>query len=350
MPPETNETLSGMKSKVLVVDDEIENLRALERTLRNDFDVTSCETPEKALELARTQDFPVIVSDQRMPGMTGTELLALIGKEKPLTTRIILTAFTDTREMLDAINRAEIYRYVTKPWDNQELNSIVRQAVERHRLLAENQTLVRALEEKNRSLVSKEQELLNLNSSLERLVETRTAELRALNEKLNELAMTDPLTRVHNRRAFFTRFTDELERSKRYKHPFSVAMIDVDHFKSFNDMEGHLCGDEALKKIAQILTSKLRRTDFLCRYGGEEFLLMMPETKLSVGIDICERLRAAVEASVFQGQAENAYLTVSVGVSGFPEHGEVQDKLIQTADQALYQAKEFGRNRVVAAE
>lgn len=127
-------------------------------------------------------------------------------------------------------------------------------------------------------------------------------------------------------------------------------MMDVDHFKTFNDMEGHLCGDEALKKIAQVFMSKLRRTDFLCRYGGEEFLLMMPETPLKTGIDICERLRAAIEAAVFQGQFENAYLTVSIGVSGYPDLGETSESLVKSADQALYQAKEYGRNRVVVAE
>jgi diguanylate cyclase (GGDEF)-like protein len=343
-------TPANLNAKILVIDDEPENLRAIERTLKSEFEVTSVASPNDALDRVSKEKFAVVVSDQRMPGMKGTELLSQVARISPLSTRIILTAFTDSRDMLEAINRAEIYRFITKPWDNAELIATVRHGVERNRLLADNQTLVQQLEEKNLSLTKKEHELIQLNKDLEKLVEQRTAELRALNEKLNEQAMTDPLTRIHNRRAFFMRFNEELERSKRYRHPISVSMMDVDHFKTFNDMEGHLCGDEALKKIAQVFMSKLRRTDFLCRYGGEEFLLMMPETPLKVGIDICERLRAAIEAAVFQGQFENAYLTVSIGVAGYPEQGESSESLVKAADQALYQAKEYGRNRVVVAE
>lgn len=320
---------------VLLVDDEPENLRALERTLRSQFTIHTADNGPQGLEKLKEHTFSVVVSDQRMPGMLGTEFLAEVAKHYPFTTRIILTAYTDSREMLDAINRAEIYRYITKPWNNEELMLAVAQGVERSRLLKENQRLVG--------------ELTQLNQSLEKLVEQRTSELRAANEKLNELAMTDPLTKIHNRRAFMSRFSDELDRSKRYNHQITVAMIDVDHFKKFNDMEGHLCGDEALRKIAQLFMSRLRKTDVLARYGGEEFILMMPETKLEIGAEICDRLRAGVEGDVFVGQNANAYITVSLGVSGFPLHGKTPPELIKAADQALYQAKQFGRNRVVTA-
>ncbi len=326
--------------RILLVDDEPENLRALERTLRRHFDVIATETPDEALKALGSEDFAVVVSDQRMPGMLGTDLLARVAKEKPYTSRIILTAFTETAEILDAINRAEIYRYITKPWDNQDLVNTVQQAAERNRLLTENQGLIAALEEKNK-------ELRQLNQSLESVVEKRTAELRQINERLNELAMTDPLTRVLNRRAFFQRFQDEIDRSKRYKHHIVVVMVDVDHFKKFNDMEGHVYGDQALKKIAQLFTSNLRKTDLLARYGGEEFVLMLPETKVQGGMEKCDRLRVAIESTTFTGKAQEAYLTVSMGVAMYPEDGETPENLIKAADQALYQAKESGRNRVV---
>jgi diguanylate cyclase (GGDEF)-like protein len=333
--------------RILVVDDEPENLKALERTLRGYYDVTGCESAVHGLRALEANDYSVVISDQRMPGMVGTDFLAKVAEKSPLSTRIILTAYTETREILDAINRAQIYRYVTKPWDNSELLILVQQAVERYRLLHHNQRLLGELEEKNRNLLAKELELTKLNQNLEKVVEQRTAELRLANEKLSELASTDPLTKLLNRRSFFEKFSDELERSKRYKHKISVAMIDVDHFKPFNDMEGHLCGDEALRKISQIFLSGLRKTDVLSRYGGEEFLLMMPETNVAVGTEICERLRGAVENNVFQGQHGPAYLTVSIGVAGFSEQGDTPQELVKAADQALYQAKEFGRNRVV---
>lgn len=127
-------------------------------------------------------------------------------------------------------------------------------------------------------------------------------------------------------------------------------MIDVDHFKVFNDMEGHICGDEALKKIAAVLSSNLRKTDFLGRYGGEEFLVLMPETKSSTALEIAHRLRAAVENTVFQGKTKQAYLTVSLGLSSYPPHGQTPKALTEAADQALYEAKQGGRNRIVVAE
>jgi len=337
------------KYRILLVDDEAENLRALERTLRNSYEIDSCETPAAALELAVKQSYAVVISDQRMPGMTGTQLLAQMAIKHPFTTRVLLTAFTESKDMLEAINRAEIYRYVTKPWDNTDLLQTIHQATEYYALRFHNERLLKELASKTEHLTQKEKELVALNQSLEKLVESRTGELRAANERLSELAMTDPLTKIPNRRAFFARFSEEVERSNRYKHSITVAMIDVDHFKSFNDMEGHVFGDEALRKIAQIFTSNLRKTDMLCRYGGEEFVLMMPETPFELGAEICERLRASIEAAVFQGQTENAYLTVSIGIAGYPQNGKTAEALIQAADQALYLAKDYGRNRAERA-
>jgi two-component system cell cycle response regulator len=324
-----------LKSKVLLVDDEDANLRALERTLRGQFDITACLSPLQALEKLKTEDFAAVVSDQRMPDMMGTEFLSKVAQVRPFTTRLILTAFTESRDILDAINRAEIYRYITKPWDNAELLTTLKQACERSDLRRENDRLVG--------------ELRNANATLELQVTQRTAELSQANIKLNELAMTDPLTRVANRRALAQRFQEEIDRGERYGRPITVAMLDVDHFKSFNDMEGHVCGDEALKKIAAIMGSNLRKTDFLGRYGGEEFLIIMPETPISVGLETITRLRVSVENTLFQGKQKSAYLTVSMGISAFPQHGRTPKMLTEVADQAMYEAKQSGRNRIVVA-
>lgn len=322
-------------ARILLVDDEPENLRALERTLRGRYDLVSCTTPAEALERLEAEEFAAIVSDQRMPGLLGTQLLEKVAILRPLTTRIILTGYTESTEMLDAINRAEIYRYVTKPWDNKELLATVAQAVEHSRLQTENGRLVR--------------ELMALNQDLEKKVDERTAELVRANEKLAELAMTDPLTKILNRRALFQRFRQEIDRAKRYDRPLAVVMIDVDHFKTFNDMEGHVLGDEALRKVAAVLQSNLRKTDVLGRYGGEEFIVLMPETKTSHALDICERLRREIERTHFQGTAGNGYLTISVGLSLYPTSGEEPEELVKAADGALYEAKAGGRNRVVDA-
>lgn len=335
--------------RILLVDDEVENLRALERTLRRHFQTVSFTSPLQGLDEVRKNTFAVVISDLRMAELSGTEFLARVAELSHLSSRVMLTAHTDTKEMLEAINRAEIYRYITKPWNNEELTLTIQQAADHYRLRSQNETLLQELEAKNRNLSEKEQALIFLNQKLEALVEERTTELTRANEKLKDLAMTDPLTRLLNRRSYFQRFLEEIERSKRYEHTMAVAMIDVDHFKPFNDREGHLSGDEALKRVAGILTSNIRKTDVLCRYGGEEFSLMMPETRLSVGRDICERLRTAVEKTMFQGLKDSTYLTISIGLSGFPEGGQTTEQLLQSADHALYEAKQRGRNQISVA-
>jgi two-component system, cell cycle response regulator len=320
-------------SSILLVDDETENLRALERTLRGKYEVTSLSSPKAALEELKKKEFSVVVSDQRMPEMLGTEFLSEAAKIRPFASRIILTAHTEAKELLDAINRAEIYRYITKPWDNTELLTTIQLAEERFKLLRRNTELVN--------------ELTLLNKTLESQVEKRTQELKAANLLLSDLAMTDPLTKILNRRAFSLKFSEEIERAQRYKRPICLAMIDVDHFKMYNDMEGHVFGDEALRKIASLLTSNLRKSDALARYGGEEFILMMPETGVTRGKEICERLRQAVENARFQGQKREAFLTISLGIAAFPEDGATGDELTKAADASLYAAKEAGRNRVM---
>lgn len=323
------------RPRVLLVDDEADNLKALERTLRSHFDLTTTEDPLEALRLAQETPFAVVVSDQRMPAMLGTELLQRIGARSPEATRIILTGYTDSAEMLDAINRAEIWRYVTKPWDNRELLATLLQAVERHRLVVENRRLI--------------EELSRTNDELERRIAERTADLEAVNRKLESLATTDALTHLANRRSLFDRFGGELERARRYGRPLAVAMVDVDHFKRFNDTEGHRCGDEALVRVGQALSTGLRRSDVVGRYGGEEFLILMPETPIDQARETVERLlRAVAKLEVPGADGGGRHVTLSAGVAAFPEHGESAEALVAAADARLYRAKDAGRNRVVA--
>ncbi len=341
-------SMNSTLPKILVIDDEIENLTALERIVRGKYEMVGLQSPEKALEEVMKHDYQVVVSDLRMPGILGTELLAEIAKKRPFISRVILTGHTDTQDILDAINRAEIYRYVTKPWDNQEFLTVLQQAVTHHLLLVKNQELIEALKEKNERLLIQEKELLNLNQTLEQKVEERTVALKESNEKLNELVMTDSLTKVFARRAIFNKFNEEIDRAARYKRPLIAAMVDVDHFKVFNDTEGHILGDEALKKIAQAFLINLRKSDAVGRYGGEEFLLVLPETKIESAKEIAERLRFNIEKMSFQGQKEEAYLTVSIGLAAFPDSGTSAEDLITAADHALYVAKQRGRNQVVS--
>jgi diguanylate cyclase (GGDEF)-like protein/PAS domain S-box-containing protein len=168
-------------------------------------------------------------------------------------------------------------------------------------------------------------------------------EQKALEARLEHLASTDDLTGVLNRRRLFELAKAEVDRSERYGRPFSVAMIDVDLFKKLNDEHGHAAGDEALRALVTIVARALRKVDVLGRYGGEEFLLLLPETETSGAVEVAERMRAAIESE--SGAYAHA-ITVSVGVAeGRPREG--LDALLRRADAALYAAKQGGRNRVV---
>ncbi len=342
--------MNDLRPRLLLIDDDPDNLAALERLFGDKFISRAFTNPTLALQSLQTEAFSVILSDQRMPEMTGVDFLAETRKSHPLASRVLLTGFIEPDDILEAINRAEIYRYLLKPWNPKELLQVVTQASEHAMLRMENQFLLSRVEAKNRALEEKERELTKLNMELEKRVAARTAELNEAMQRLSELALIDPLTKILNRRAFFSKFQEELERTRRYRRPTSLAMIDVDHFKSYNDMEGHVRGDEALRKIAGFFQNNLRKTDILARYGGEEFVLLMPETPLEGAREICERLRSAIERTSFSGKEKEAYLTVSIGISLVPLTPTTPEEIVRMADMALYEAKQDGRNRIVVKE
>jgi diguanylate cyclase (GGDEF)-like protein len=156
----------------------------------------------------------------------------------------------------------------------------------------------------------------------------------------------DPLTGIFNRRRFEAVFANEFKRSQRYQIPLCFMMIDIDHFKKINDTHGHQAGDAFLKEIARILQTTLREVDTPARWGGEEFVVLSPNTTRENGLKAAERVRKAVANHVFPGTVDNK-ITVSIGVAGIPHPSiDSQDKLIHAADLAMYEAKKNGRNRV----
>ncbi len=167
--------------------------------------------------------------------------------------------------------------------------------------------------------------------------------LREGRQELERLSITDGLTGLYNRRHLMERLATEVSRARRAKHGFAVLMVDVDHFKKYNDTHGHLAGDEVLIRMAAILRESTRDVDCAARYGGEEFLVMLPETTLDGGVDAAERLRARLATEEFAGDK----ITLSIGVAEFPEYGETPEAVIASADAALYRAKREGRDRVV---
>jgi len=173
-------------------------------------------------------------------------------------------------------------------------------------------------------------------------------ELRALQHKLREQAIHDSLTGLYNRQPLNEFLDRELTLARRHRHPVSVVMGDLDHFKGVNDTYGHLAGDQVLRTFSELLKSSHRVSDIHCRYGGEEFLMVLPDMTNEVARERTEYLRMAVEDKPIVFNTSVIHVTASFGVATFPQHGNTRDALIAAADKALYAAKAGGRNRVIS--
>jgi diguanylate cyclase (GGDEF)-like protein len=161
-------------------------------------------------------------------------------------------------------------------------------------------------------------------------------------------SFTDGLTHLFNYRFFKEFIQKEIYRSQRYQHPVSLVLLDIDFFKRLNDRHGHVGGDQILVEMARIAQANCRVTDLVCRYGGEEFAILLPETPKDQAVLYCERLRSMIEGHPFHVRQipEITHITVSVGMANYPDDSQDPADLIRRADQAMYMAKQGGRNRV----
>jgi two-component system, cell cycle response regulator len=346
---------------LLIVDDEKPNLDALVSILSQYYQVEAFQSAEQALEAIRNGPAPdLVLTDQRMPGMTGVELLEQVQELYPDTVRLILSGYTDPPDVLEAINRGHVQQYLTKPWHAPELLVNIAHALENYQLRRERQEVYHKLEETN-------QQLAHLNSSLEDEVEKQGVDLHDASERLRRavhelkrLALTDDLTGLHNRRFLDDYLTRELHRAVRYQSPISVIMADVDQFKEYNDRNGHQAGDQALQVIAILLHNTLREPDVVVRYGGEEFIAILPQTAPEGAMVAAERMRQAIRSHEFPGDKAQIHgrLTLSFGVAGLganelntPHLMRIRPAdLIDLADKALYRSKLEGRDRVTRWE
>lgn len=309
---------------ILVVDDEESVRMVLAQVLQEDgYSVTEAASAEQALELMNNETFCLVITDIVMPGMTGIELLKKIKQLYPETQVIIMTSYASLDTAITAL-RYGAYDYFFKPFNDIELvSATTARAIEKVRLVKENQRLIEELNTKNQKLSK-------------------------VNSVLKNLACRDGLTGIFNHRYFQDSLEAELNRAGRHAGNFSLVFLDVDHFKQYNDKNGHQQGDKVLRKLAQILAKSIRKPDILARYGGEEFVIILPETPKASARIYGEKVRRGVEKYPFPGKETQpgGNLTISIGISTFPEDGRDRYSLIEYADQALYQAKKGGRNRV----
>jgi diguanylate cyclase (GGDEF)-like protein len=360
------------RHRLLLVDDEPENLDALARVFRRDFETVTARSGGDALSLleqarAEERPFHLLLTDQRMPGMPGTELCSHARELSPAMIRIIITGHVDVGDLLDAINRGEVYRFVTKPWDPTELKLIVRRALESYLLTRDNARLYDEVVARNAELARTEEALARMRAELELRVGQRSIELDAANAKLESairelqlLATTDPLTGLPNRRGFHSAAGRELRRARHLELPVSLMLFDVDSLQRYNDRHRHTAGDELLTRIASSLREHTREVDLVARHGGDEFIVLLIESERPAAIGAAERILVEVDHSLHAlhppapllGSASNdpePRVSLSVGVVTFPDDGDDLTSLVLQAERALTRAKAEGGNRVVAA-
>ncbi len=287
--------------KILCVDDEVGILDSLKRTLRQRFNVLTTSTTHEAFTLLENhEDICVIVSDYLLGAEKGVDFLLKTSKSKPLASRVLISGQIDMKALEEAINTAKIHKFILKPWENEELVLHIVEAYKLHKSLVEKQ-------------------------------------------RLEKLAITDPVTHLTNHRFFQEKVRLEWDKAKRDSSQMSLIMIDIDHFKKFNDRFGHPEGDQFLHKVANTLQDNIPPHSSLSRYGGEEFALILPKTSSPMALQVAEKLRMSILETSFKSFP----LSISLGVATAPEHANSVDELIISADQSLYQAKRRGRNQTV---
>jgi diguanylate cyclase (GGDEF)-like protein len=311
---------------ILVVDDNAAKRLALKSVLHPlGHTIIEADSGLSALRCVMAQNFAVILLDVRMPIMDGFETAALIRKrqQSELTPIIFITAYRSEEIVTTDLYAQGAVDFIFAPVPPEQLRSKV----------AVFANLFRRAE----ALASQARD-----------VQTSAEALRVLNHELTALAREDPLTGLGNRRAF-EQDLDLLEaRVQRYAHKYCMAVLDIDHFKSYNDTYGHQAGDLVLHRFATHLQEQARGGDALYRFGGDEFVCVFPEQSLSTGARAVERMRAGVQRLAIP-HSTNALgvLTFSAGLSVLdPGHIESVNDVLQEADSALYRAKQLGRNRV----
>ncbi|MHB1845546.1 MAG: EAL domain-containing protein [Deltaproteobacteria bacterium] len=343
---------------LLVVDDENEILNLLVRSLREDYRVLTAQNGKEALEILDDHDVAVVITDQRMPFMSGLELLKETMRKRPDARRILMTGYADMQLLVDAVNDGQVDRLIPKPFATASLRRSVGDILELRRLQMENRRLLVQLTETNERLRQRESLLeRDLDERAKTLLEANR-ELERLNVHLGSLARRDGLTNLYNHRTLMERLGEEIARAKRSGTALSLLFCDIDHFKVYNDLVGHPKGDDALVEIAKILSGESqengahgRASDIVARYGGEEFVLLLPETDRAGARIKAERLRLAVQGHVFPAadQLPSGRLTMSFGIATFPADAQTGDELVARSDEALFAAKHGGRNQVAVA-
>jgi diguanylate cyclase (GGDEF)-like protein len=312
LSPEKPKSGAGQPASILVVDDVSANLQVLTGMLKDSgYKVRPVPSGKLALLAAQHHSPDLILLDINMPEMNGYEVCERLKADDKLKgiPVIFISALTEPLDKVKAFALGGV-DYITKPFQMEELHARVETHLKLRRLQIE-------LEETN-------------------------ARLAKANGRLEVLAVTDGLTGLKNRRAFQEKLQEEVRRVARYSASLSLLLLDVDHFKQFNDTFGHLAGDSVLRGVARLLEEMSRSTDFVARYGGEEFVILLPNTDKQGSLVLAEKVRKTVERSDWRDRP----ISVSIGVATTATANGDGMALVKEADAALYRSKKNGRNCV----
>lgn len=294
------------RDKILIVNCENNVRQSLKDILQENYEVLTSSTLAEALQMCKDKHISTVFAELETDATKGVEVIAKFQAVKSDMPIIVVTTHNSVLMAVEAM-KAGAYDYITKPFNSDELKLVVMHALERKKLQEE------------------------------------------IKEKafFKEMSITDSLTGLYNRRYFDELIFREEARAKRYPQKFSLLMIDIDNFKKVNDTYGHPSGDNILKRMGEILRSRPRNTDFVARYGGEEFSIIAPHTsKKNASVFAARILDIIAREEFILNASTKARITVSIGVANFDDDAQTKEELVKKADNALYQAKKMGKNRV----
>lgn len=292
---------------ILIVEDDAKMSETLRDILSEQgYGITVLGTINLAKEELKNRFYNVVLLDLKLPDGTGLELLKEINKINEETIVIIFTGFASLETAITALNEGA-FAYIQKPVNMEEVIISIKKALRIQKLSLDNKSLL---------------------------------------NRLKELSIKDAHTELYNYRYLIKRLTSEIKKATKYSLPLSILMIDIDYFKSINDVYGHLYGDIILKEFARYLTNFVRRNGIVVRYGGEEFVILLIDANKKEAIKFGERLLSAIKRHLFNPKGKRIRLKISMGISSLPEGGTRTESLLDSVDRALHDAKEIGGNRL----
>jgi two-component system cell cycle response regulator len=299
--------------RILVVDDDESVCLVLKRVLQGaGHDVGVARNGQEAIDTLRSQSFDLIITDLKMPGIDGLEVLEKAKELDPLSEVIVITGYASVDSAVEVM-RLGAYDYITKPFNLDRIRILADRALQRRRLL----------------------------------------QAAAETEAYKRLSQLDSMTEALNRRGFDELLSAEISRSRRFGRPLSLLMIDLDDLKVINDTFGHQAGDAVLKEVASALKKSVRQCDIVARYGGDEFAVILVETGKVDAMLKASLLRDLLAPPGHESGPVDAHpkptTTISIGVASYPTDARTMEELVREADRALYGAKGRGGNSVKAA-